>query len=799
MELTTYQWNGVEPSPPESNLQQLINILRRRRRSILAIALVGTALTFSVSALIPPQYTAKAQIVLDAQPTDLSDGPQRAGAAEAEAIVQTDITALTSRPFLQRVLVNLFQDPDFRAAARPPHGIRRLGAFFWRNSVGRLRGLMSEFSAPAAVPGQSLSPSELRRLDAFERNVNVFQERDSHVIAVTVTSPSPEQAAVAANRIVQLFIGGEQERKRAETNRVGQWLDQRIPEVAAQLEQDEAAVQNYLIAHNLAGANPNGVGDHRVAELDRQMAAAESDLAKRQAQLAAIGDLRRRGASVDAVVTELGSPADTELLRRRDELVQAQAEAAVTYGANYPKVRQLAAQLQEIRRALADEANRAIDRLTGETRAASNRVLSVRAQLAGLHAATSQAEPRLRELNYQAAAAGQLYEGLLQRQARVHTQQETALPDLRILSRAGTPDRPSSFSPFLFILPSLIAFAIGGGLVSVAKERLDQGLRSDYEIASTLGIPCVGLVPRMRGTGKRRPHRRLLTEPFTAYSEAIRSVVASLHTPDARGLPKTVLVTSSVPAEGKTTLAVSIAAYAAHIGRRVLLVDLDLRHPGVRREVGGKVHGGILDLLLEGALPEDVIQRRRGMQFDYLLSSRRAYDLFPLFANERMTQVINRLRELYDLVIIDSAPLLAVTETRMLAGLVDKILFVVKWGSTRRDIAQNALNLLRSPGLPAGERLGVVDAVVTQVDLKKHADYRYGDIGESVVTYANYYMVPGRKPSAALAARRVLRIGRQAMRQGRPLFDRATQIAMAFYQEASARLRQRWSGESKSG
>lgn len=799
VELTTYQWSGAEPGPLDSNLQQLVNILRRRRRSILAIALAGTALVFLVSAMIPPQYTAKAQIVFDPQATDLGDGRQSSGAAETEAIVQTDITALTSRPFLQRVLDNLSQDPGFRAAAQPPRGFRWLGDVLWRNTGARLRELMSGSTASDTSQGQSLTPSQQRRLDAFERNVNVYQERDSHVIAVTYSATSSGQAAMAANRIAQLFIGGEQERKRAEANRIEQWLNQRIPEVATGYEQDETAVQNYLTGHNLAEPNPNGVSDQRVAELNRELATAESDLAKRQAQLASIRDLRQRGSNVDAIVGQLDSPADTDLLRRRDALVQAQAEATVTYGANHPKAQQLAAQLQEIRRALADEANRAVDRLTSEVRATSDRALSIRQQLAGLQSAKSQAEPRVRELNYQAAATGQLYEGLLQSRARLHTQQETSLPELRILSLASPPDRPSSFSPFLFILPSLIAFAIGAGLVSVASERLDQGLRSDYDVTSALGIPCVGLVPRLRGVRKRRPHRRLLTEPFAAYAEAIRTVIASLQVADSRGIPKTILVTSSVPGEGKTTLAVSLAAYAAHIGRRVLLVDLDLRHPGVLREVGGKAQGTILDVILQGSLPEDVVQRRRGFQFDYLPASRRAYDLFPLFADERMPQVLMRLRERYDLVIIDSPPLLAVTETRLLAAMVDKILFVVKWSSTRRDITQHALNLLRNTGLLGGDQVGTANAVVTQVNLKKHAEYRYGDIGESIATYAEYYTRPNHKTRAGTVARHLVRFSRQATRRGRPLFDHAMQVALSAYQDISARVRARWSGVSKSG
>lgn len=795
MDLTTYrQWNAVEPDLPDSSFQQLVNILRRQRRSILVIALVGTALTFAVGAMIPPQFTAKAQLVFDPQATEAGNGQYPLQAAETEAIVQTNVTALTSRPFLQHVVDTLSQDADFRAAAQSPHGIRWIGHVLWRNSIGRLRDLMSDFTAPEMPAGQSLTPSQLRRLDDFQRNVNVYQEGDSHVIAITFKSTSPGQAALAANRIAQLFITDEQARKQAEAGRIGKWLDQRIPEVATGLEQDETAVQSYLASHNLVDSNATGASSQRIADLERQLATAESDLSTRQAQFAAIQDLQNHGAGADAVVKQLESPADTELLRREDELVQAQAQASVTYGPNHPQAKQLAAQLQGVRRALSDEANRAIDRLSSGMRAASDRVLAIREQLLGLQSAKSQAEPRLRELNYQAAASGKLYEGLLQSRARLHTQQGTLLPDVRILSLAAPPDRPSSYNPFLFILPSLIAFAIGGGLVSVAAEHLDQGLRSDSEVVSALGIPCAALVPRMHSAGRTRPHRWLLKEPFAAYAEAIRSVVASLPINDARTLPKAILVTSSVPGEGKTTLAVSLAAYASQIGARVLLVDLDLRHPGVLREVGGKVSHNVLDLLLQGSLPEDVVQRLRGFQFDYLPASRHAYDLFPLFADDRMAQALSRLRELYDLVIIDSPPVFAVTETRLLAGLVDKILFVVKWGSTRRDIAKNALNLLHSR--PATDRLGITNAVIMQVDLKKHADFRYGDSGESAATYAEYYTMPGRKRSSSpLAPRRIVHLGRKAARRGRRIFDGTMQAATGVYHDVSVRIRARRSGK----
>jgi succinoglycan biosynthesis transport protein ExoP len=131
-----------------------------------------------------------------------------------------------------------------------------------------------------------------------------------------------------------------------------------------------------------------------------------------------------------------------------------------------------------------------------------------------------------------------------------------------------------------------------------------------------------------------------------------------------------------------------------------------------------------------------VVQRVPGLQLDYLPACRRPVDPLPLFADERMPRLLRQLRESYDCVVIDSPPLLSVTEARLLAAMVDKVVFVVKWGSTRRDDAQNALNLLRNTGLPGHDRVALAGVVVTQADPKKHARYRYyGDIGDSVGTH----------------------------------------------------------------
>jgi polysaccharide biosynthesis transport protein len=348
-------------------------------------------------------------------------------------------------------------------------------------------------------------------------------------------------------------------------------------------------------------------------------------------------------------------------------------------------------------------------------------------------------EGRLRELERHAAAGAQLYASLLRRQKQMRDQQEIITPGVAIMSFASVPDRPSSHHPILFILPAAIVFAISGGLLAVVLEQLDRGLRSERDINETLGIACIGLVPLVSWLHRSHPHRLLLTQPFSVYSEAIRSIVATLQLIAPAAASKVVVVSSSVPKEGKTTLAVSLAVYAALIGRRVLLVDLDFRHPSILRQLDGKADKGVVDLLLHDCPPEEVIQHIPDLALDYLPMPNCAVDPVALFASERMPRLLRQLRERYECIIIDGPPLLGVTEARLLASLADKVLFVVKWGDTRRELAQHALNELRGRPHSDKECIELPVAVVTQVELKKHARYRYGDVSESLVKYRKQY------------------------------------------------------------
>jgi polysaccharide biosynthesis transport protein len=345
----------------------------------------------------------------------------------------------------------------------------------------------------------------------------------------------------------------------------------------------------------------------------------------------------------------------------------------------------------------------------------------------------------LRGLEREAAASGLAYSKLQNREKELLGQREGTGSEIRILSLATPPDQPSSHNPIIFILPALIIFLIGGSFIAVITEQNDRGLRSQRDISNALDIPCIGLVPRLPRVKNLRPHQYMLTEPFSPYTRAIRAVVGELWLTTPRFKPTTILVTSSVPGEGKTTSAISLAVCAATLGRRVLLIDLDFKRPSVARELGVSAEAGLLDILLREQSPADVTTHIPDLGIDYIAMPAFPIDVLPILAGGKMPLLLRQLSEKYDSIIIDAPPLLVTTETRLLAPMVNKVLLVVKWGSTRREVVQNAMNLLHSPNGALDKTADMPAVLLTQVNLKEHASYRYGDFGEALVKYDNYY------------------------------------------------------------
>jgi polysaccharide biosynthesis transport protein len=595
----------------ELHFNQVVAILRRRSSLILAIAGIGTLLATVTGLLIPPRYTAMAQLVIQAPPDAAAE--RAPGVSVMDENIDTHVTLLSSRDHLQRVIESLLRDPENRSAASssaepeptagggapqsvapsPPTG----STVAQMAGLGELKRRLDIWLGAFRRRSSSVVPP----LDEFERDTKVMQERRSRVISVGVTSTSPEKAAAFANRIVQLYIDDLKLQKQASATREMARLEERIAEAKNHAEKAGSAVQTAIQQRH--GSDQNG------------------NIEKREA---------------------------------------------------------------------------------GE---------------------------QLRELLHRAGSSAQLYESLVQRRKEMRDRLETVTPGVGIELLAGVPNRPSSHNPILFIFPACVLFALGGSWLAVVLDQLDRRLRSEQEIRDALGISCIGLVSRLPRRYAARPYQYLLAKPFSVYAEAIRSAVATLGLAagSARSR-KVVLISSSVPREGKTTLAVSLAAYLGILGQRVLLLDLGGGAPlGDFRDAAER---GKIDVSLQNRPRTLLIRHLPQARFEYLPIAGCGLDPLMLFARDQMSCLVGQLRESYDCVIIVGPPVLGSVEARLLLSIVDKVLLVVKWGSTRREVAQNALSLLRDAGCPDTDHSNRIFAIGTQVDLKRHARYRYGDIGE---------------------------------------------------------------------
>jgi uncharacterized protein involved in exopolysaccharide biosynthesis/Mrp family chromosome partitioning ATPase len=706
------------------NVGDLFSVLRRRRRQIVAITVLGTLLIAGLPALMAAKYTAKGQILVEPQSL-ISDRNSVVERSPDDAVVQTQIAALTSPALLQRAIDNLKEDPAYRAAAADEDGQTDLVGSIWRAALVNL-------PFPAAQKLLSNNPLDLR---ALQRMLRVFQESDSHVVSVSVTSRSPQIASIIANRITDLFVQSEDQQKRASTERALAWVAERLPVLAEQVQRTSAAVQTYRTEYKLAGNDPATVTSQEIEALNRELVVAETEQAEITARLGLVRDLQRQNAGTDRLLAHLDSPRLRELTTRASALQQILAVQRATYLAGSQVSYKQEAELSEVRRQLQSEITRTIAAMDEQQATATARIQSLKTRLTAI--ANDDRKVTLSNLERQAAVSRELYDSTLRRREELTEQRQSLSPGVRIISAALIPEHPSSINPVLFVPPALVLSLLAGIGGAFGRERLDRTLRSEEDVRAAFDVECIGLVPLLPRLRGKRVFQYLLGRPFTQYAEAIRSVATGL-LPSIQAGPRTILVTSSTPAEGKTVFSVSLATYLASIGRSTILLDFDLRSSSVADELNGDSSFGIADVLLNDCPIDDVIQRVPGLPLDYVAGAWHGpADPVSLLTAQRLKRLLDVLQQRYQVIIIDSAPILAAAESRMLPAIADQTLFVIEWGRMRREIVRNALRLVRN-SVSYAVCAASVRAVITKVELKKHAQYRYGDSGECLAEFRRY-------------------------------------------------------------
>ncbi len=732
------------------DLMDVLGMLRRRKWLIMLVTALGTVAAAMLGMVITPTYTAKSAVLVDPRQLQLGNIEQvLQGLTVNTSTIATQIGVMQSETFLASVMddLHLFDDPEFNPSLRPqpPTTVAALPSFL--QPIGQvLSYLPSEWLIATGLASQpepmleSQAPGVVREktIDNFTKNVAFLSDGQSNLIQVSFTSEDPEKAAVISNRISELYIQDQINSKLGATDKASSWLEQRLNELRADVQKSDEAVQKFKTANNIVEAGGTTLNDQELSDLNRELVTAQADLAAKQSKLRIIRDMGGSAAALQSVGDVTASPMILQLRQQQIELERQESQLRTLYGDRHPLMVQLKDEKAKVAAGIRDEVSRVTHTLENDVKVASVQVASIQSALDKLKSRSTQdrvADVQLQELDRVALANRTLYEQLLARFNETQDQQGIVEADARVVAKASPPVSPSSPGPKLFAAAGFTVSFLLGSLMAVLLERLDRGLRSAREVESALGLTTLGLVPRVdRLRRKQRPHQYLREKPLSSYAEAIRGVLTALRLSNPQNPPRVLLVTSSLPEEGKTTFAVSLASLVARSQKRVLLIDLDLRHPSVHRELGWQVSAGLVEYMAGERTLQEVIHNDLETGLHFLPVKAHTTTPTDLLESDKMRELLQVCRENYDLIVLDSAPVASVNDTKVAASLADRVVFIVRWGKTIESAARDSLRSLREAGIePAG-------AVLAQIDLRKHAQYRYGDIGQYYTRSRRYYV-----------------------------------------------------------
>jgi capsular exopolysaccharide synthesis family protein len=535
----------------------------------------------------------------------------------------------------------------------------------------------------------------------------------TYVIKLDVTAPDPRKAARIASAISDAYISGLLNSKLDAARQNAAWLNDRLKTQRDDLIQSEAQVAAIQHKFGLVGndAKDEGAVDRQsVGGVNQQLIGIEGDVAGIQSRYEAAVALQRSGGDLQSLPDVAGSPIIQDLQKKRADATQRLSSLQPHYSRDFPAVEDAAREARAIDGMIAVETQRIIQGLKSQYVAAlahKNVLTSEMSGLVGKVTATANAEGRdeLREAQRIAEANRIAYEASLTKLREVQEQESRVDVEARIISSADVPETPS-FPRAVQLLPAgaVIGLLMGLGIV-LALPAGKQTIESAAEIERAFSLYVLGTVPYL--TNSKLMHNNkllgitdyLMAFPFTMFAESIRLLRYRLHAQKRAG-GHVLQVTSSVPGEGKSTIAASLAISAATGHIRTVLIDLDLHRPGSSRLLGHGTNVGVADFLMGKSTSENAMPLNDTLPMS-IVGAGSVDMLRPgLVESQQLGKLISKLRLEYELVIIDTPPILAVADAILISHLCDTTLLVVAWRDTPRHLVEQAISLLRNSGAP---------------------------------------------------------------------------------------------------
>lgn len=689
-----------------SIIRNYLRIAHRWRWLIASVTAAAMLAGLIVTFLMTPQYTAKSTIEIARESDKVTDfqGVERETTTADQEFYQTQYGLLRARSLAERIAnrLQLVDSPQFFELFEAVD--EEDPAFQMAN--GR-------YSAAGRAERQRIAGQIL--LD----HVEISPARLSRLVDIGFFSPDPEFSARAANAWAENFIQSNLERKVQATSYGRDQLQRQLAEYKDRLDQSQRQLVAYASQEeiiNLPMPGPAGertqersiVADN-LASLNTALASATADRIAAEARARQQG----RGSSSEA----LTNIAINNLRSRRAELAAQYQELMVRFEPGYPTAQAIKSQIDQLDRAIGAEEGRVSGSIQGDYRSAMAREQALRTEVERLKGAFL--DQRRRSIQYnifqqEVDTNRALYDGLLQRFKEIGAAGGVGINNVAIIDGAEVPERPSSPRLLVNLVLSLLAGLGLGAALALLLEQMDETLADPAEVERRLGLPLLGSVPRLEDEP-----REALLDRKSELVDAYLAIQTNLAFTTEHGVPRSLAVTSTRPAEGKSTTALALATTLGRAQRKVILVDGDMRSPSVH-QLGGVGHDRGLSNFLAG---DDDLSTMTFTMPDLGVTAMSAGPIPPnaaeLLTGTRMKELIDRLLTTYDHVIIDSPPVMGLADAPLIANRVEGVVYVVESHGIRSKLVRTALNRLR------GSNARLFGTILTKFEARK-ANYGYG-------------------------------------------------------------------------
>jgi capsular exopolysaccharide synthesis family protein len=738
------------PSAPEGEemitVQRVLRAVRRRLSLMIAVFLLTFAGVAVWSFQLKPAYSATSRVIVNSRDQNVIDiSAVLAGMPTNPAIVDTEAEILRSRTLIEKLVrrMDLVNDPEFNwAKAEPSDMDKRINAI--KSFIKSLMPFGNKKTEPQPA-GPPPDPAEAERnemdgvVGAVRGSISVNRVGSTLIIEITATSRDPKKAAKIANTLAEVYLDNQLDTKYQATRRAQAWLDERVAELREEVRTAEGAVEAHRARTGLLRTGDTTLAEQAIRDLQANLTAAQAEYTERSARLRNLNTQMQAGGGIDTIAEAQNSQTINSLRNAQSLITTRKADVFRRYGEKHPEYQRVLVEEADNARLIDAELRRIASSLEQDVMIANEKVQTLQSALnraKGELAVNNRAGVEQAALEREALASRTLFEEFNNRFKETNQLEPITDPDAVIDSYAPVPGGPSFPNTKLNLMLGVMLGLALAGFVGLVVELLDNYISSPEEAEQVAGVPYIGQIPLLPATGnfakaKIKPAEYLIEKPHSGFAEAYRHLRASIMFADIDKAAKTVAVVSSLPSEGKTSMTYCLGRMAAMSGTKTIVIDGDIRLRQLTEISGVKAEAGLLEYLFGEARLADAVITDEKTGLHILPLTDRKHTPRDVFGSRAFDALLSMLQQTYDLIIIDTGPILLMAETRVVTSKVDQVVVATRWRKTNRSTLRETMKVLRD------FHANVAGVVLTFVDLRKRAHHAYTTADYKA--YAKYY------------------------------------------------------------